>query len=79
MESGEIAVPTHAGKRSGVALPSYAGQARHVEGVERQVGFFLSPQSSALITYLLALNLEPGTSETFIYFPCRLNTSGLTR
>jgi len=45
----EISVPAHAGKRSGVALPSYAGQASHVEGVERQVGFFLSPQHSLLI------------------------------
>jgi len=45
----EIGLPAHAGKRFGIALPSYAGQASHVEGVGRQAGFFLSPQSSARI------------------------------
>ena len=57
-------MPTHAGKRSDVALPSYAGQASHVEGVGpslccsdygrvggRQVVFcsVLNPQHSLLI------------------------------
>jgi len=30
----------------------------HVEGVECQTGFLLSPQHSALIAYLLTLTLE---------------------
>jgi len=44
-----------AGKRSGVALPGYAGQAIDVQGIGGQAGFFA--QSSALIAYLLTLNL----------------------
>jgi len=46
-----------AGKRSGIALPSYAGQASHVEGVRHTAVFFA--QSSVLSTHYLPIDLEP--------------------
>jgi hypothetical protein len=49
LKSVENKRPAHAGKRSGVALPNYAGQAGHVEEIGHPAGFFA--QSSALITY----------------------------
>jgi hypothetical protein len=58
----EIGVPAHALKRSGIALPNYAGQASHVGGIGRPAGFFT--QSSALNSHcaklLKAETVEPG-------------------
>ena len=43
-------------KRSGVAVPGYAGQASHIEGARCQADFF--SQSSELITYLFTSTLN---------------------
>jgi hypothetical protein len=49
----EISVPAHAGKRSGIGLPNYAGQASYVEGIGRLAEFFA--QSSVLSTHYSSL------------------------
>jgi hypothetical protein len=65
-----MAVPAHDGKGPLFALSSFAAAGNswsqeddswrkttsHVEMAAWQAGFLLSPQSSALITYLLTLN-----------------------
>jgi hypothetical protein len=62
----EISVPAHAGKRSGIGLPNYAGQASYVEGIGRLAEFFA--QSSALITHRYKpLNAEPLNRMTDAY------------
>jgi hypothetical protein len=49
-----MAVPAPDGKRSGIALPSYAAQASQVEMFERQADFFA--QSSVLSTQHLSID-----------------------
>ena len=52
-----MAVPAHNGKRSGAALPRYAGQASHADGIAWQADLFA--QSSVLSTHDLWNEPEP--------------------
>ena len=51
-----MAVPAHDEKQTGVALPHYAGQASHVDGIACQADLFA--QSSVLSTHYLSTEPE---------------------